>query len=84
MSEQVVSLALHNLLATRKSQATKDSYKMAIDGFLKWLKVPKGDYDILLTKDPKALQTDICNFIVDLVKWTLQRTIHPHLYHCMS
>jgi hypothetical protein len=64
----VTSQAYQNLMRTSRSQATKKSYSLAINEFMKYLQVPIGDYDKLLAKDAKAIQMDICNFITDFSK----------------
>src|SRR5919197_3023537 len=64
------TLAYHNLIETCKSEATRSVYVKAIKYFMAYLRLQPGCYANLLPpyKDPKDIQTDICNFITSLKK----------------
>jgi hypothetical protein len=66
--EKVLSIGFKNLMAMCKTQSTKTSYKDAMNSFLKWSKLPEGDYDKLLAGEIKTIQQSIINYIIDFSK----------------
>jgi integrase len=61
-------LAYRCFVDTCRSPATREIYTLALSFFMSYLKLPPREYDKLLDKDPKLIQTDICDFITHLRK----------------
>jgi hypothetical protein len=56
-------IAYRNLANTCRSPATRQVYTGALNYFMTYLQLQKGDYDKLVQRDPKTIQMDICDFV---------------------
>jgi hypothetical protein len=68
VSEQVTSAAYRNFVDSCRAPATRVAYIKGLHYFMNYLCLPTDAYDILLEKDPKTIQMDICDFIKFLKK----------------
>ena len=64
--QQQQSLAYREFVDSIKSPASRVLYIQALHYFMDYLRIPRGDYDRLLDKDPKLIQMDIKDFIIFL------------------
>jgi hypothetical protein len=64
VSKQVTikSQAYHNFIYSLRSEATKEDYSRSIRYLMKYLNVT--DYEELITKDVKAIQKNIIDFLI--------------------
>ena len=58
------SLAYQIFKETCKSKDTERSYTIALHGHMDYLGIPRTEYARLVDKDPKSIQSDICNYII--------------------
>jgi len=56
-------IAYRNLANTCRSPATRQVYTGALNYFMTYLQLQKGDYDKPVQRDPKTIQMDICDFV---------------------
>ena len=65
-TEDKSEVAYRCFVDTCRSPATRDIYVRALTFFMSYLELPPRAYNKLLDKDPKIIQTDICDFITHL------------------
>jgi integrase len=70
MSQEQVSssYAYQTFINTCRSPVTRELYVKGLRYFMTYLRIPAGEYDRLLEKDPKLIQMDICDFVTFLRK----------------